>query len=213
MAEAESDSAEGKLIRRIRTVKTPRGLYATADGNFLYVAGFDAGEIEKIDLKTGKGRVIYKSNGAMRHIVADEQRGIIYISDMGKNIVWQVSLKTDEVKKFVSTDNNPNTIALSPDKKILFVSCRGINFSPDNYYIPGSEWGSVLLFDAENGKMLDAIIAGNQPTALDVSRDGKFLIFSDFLDAKMEIFEIPSSDFLKNGNGGRSKVYQKEIKK
>jgi DNA-binding beta-propeller fold protein YncE len=210
---SEIDLEEGKLIRRIPAVKTPRGLYATKDGNYLYVAGFDKGEIEKIDLKTGKGKIIYKSGGAMRGIAADEEKGVLYISDMGKSAIFQVFLENDEVKKFVDTDHNPNTIVLSPDKKILFVSCRGINNSSGNYYIPGPEWGSVLLFDTESGTMLDAIVGGNQPTALDISPDGKLLVFSDFLDSRLEVFEIPSYSVLKDGNGGRSEIYKSELKK
>jgi DNA-binding beta-propeller fold protein YncE len=210
---SEIDLDKGQTNRLIHTVKTPRGIYATKDGNYLYVAGFGNGEIEKIDLKTGLGKVIYKSNGAMRHIAADEEKGILFISDMGMNAIFQLSLKDDMVKKFANADLNPNTIALSPDKKVLFVSCRGANASADNYYIPGPEWGSVLLFDAESGKMLDAIVGGNQPTALDISPDGKLLAFSDFLDSRIEVFEIPPYETLKNGNGGRSNLYKNDLHK
>jgi len=210
---SEIDLLEGKVRRQIPTVDTPRGIYATKDGNTLYVAGFGEGEIEKINLKTGMGKVIFTSGGAMRHIVADEEKGLLYISDMGRGVIWQVSIKNDEVKKFADTDYNPNTIKLSPDKKILFVSCRGINASVNNYYIPGPEWGSVLLFDTETGEMLDAIVAGNQPTALDISPDGRLLVFSDFLDGRLEIFEVPSYEILKQGNGGRSQIYKRELRK
>jgi len=203
----------GKIIRQIPTVKTPRGMYATADGNFLYVAGFDKGEIQKIDLKTGLGKVIYKSNGAMRHIVGDENRGVLYVSDMGTASIVQVDSATDQVKKFATTDINPNTIALSPDKKVLFVSCRGVNATPDNYYIPGPEWGSVLLFDTQTGQMLDAIIGGNQPTALAVSPNGQTLVFSDFLDNRLQIFQVPEYGVLSAGGGGLTNVYKAKLKK
>ncbi|MBI2577565.1 MAG: beta-propeller fold lactonase family protein [Candidatus Wildermuthbacteria bacterium] len=210
---SEFDLETGALLRRIQTVDTPRGLYATKDGTTLYVAGFGDGHIQKIDLITGQGKIIYHSKGAMRHIAADEDKGVLYISDMGKNAVWKVDMKTDEVSKFADTDMNPNTIALSPDKKVLFVSNRGANFSDTNYSIPGAEWGSVLLFDAETGKMFDAIVGGNQPTALDVSRDGTLMVFSDFLDARLRVFALPSYETFKNGNGGRSDAYKSELKK
>jgi DNA-binding beta-propeller fold protein YncE len=210
---SEIDLSLGKLLRLIPTVKTPRGIYATKDGNYLYVAGFDSGEIQKIDLKTGLGKIIYKSGRAMRHIAADEERGVLFISDMGKNVIWQVSLADDSVKKFVDTDVNPNTIVLSPDKKVLFVSCRGKNYSATDYSRSGPEWGSVLLFDAESGQMLDAIIGGNQPTALAISPDGKTLVFSDFLDSRLEVFAVPSYEVLLRGNGGRSGVYKAELEK
>ena len=201
----------GELERTIPTVKTPRGIYLTEDQQYLYVAGFANGEIEKINFITGQGQVIFKSGGAMRHIVADKSKNILFFSDMGKDIIWKLNLSDDQVEEFVKTDHNPNTIVLSPDKKILFVSCRGINYSADNYSIPGPEWGSVLLFDAETGQMLDAIVGGNQPTALAISPDGQKLIFSDFLDQKIEVYQIPDYQILKEGNGGISKTYQSEL--
>jgi len=210
---SEIDIQSGDLLRKISVVNTPRSIYIAENGKTLYVAGFDNGEIEKIDLATGRGEVIFETGGAMRHIAGDEEKGVLYFSDMAKGVIWQLFLATGEVKKFAETDNNPNTIVLSPDKKILFVSCRGINFSADNYFVPGPEWGSVLLLDTESGEMLDAIVAGNQPTALDVSSDGKILVFSDFLDAKLEVFEVPSYEVLKEGCGGRSKNYKEELKK
>jgi len=210
---SEIDLISGKLLRNIKTVKTPRGVYVSEDGKYLYVAGYDSGEIQKIDLKNNVKKIIFKSGGAMRHFVADSKNGILYISDMGKSTIWKLTLATDVVVKFATTDSHPNTIALSPDKKILFVSCRGHNFSKTNYYVPGPDWGSVLLFDTTSGKMLDAIVAGNQPTALDVSSDGSILAFSDFLDAKIEIFKVPNYADLLLGNGGRSMVYKKELLK
>jgi sugar lactone lactonase YvrE len=95
---------------------------------------------------------------------------------------------------------------------MLFVSCRGEN-NPKSYYIPGPEWGSILVFDTSNGKPLDALIAGNQPTALDVSDDGTLLIFSDFLDNRLRVYEIPDYETFAKGKGGRFEAHKAEIKK
>lgn len=208
---SEFDLSSGKLLRNIKTVKTPRGTYITKDSKYIYVAGFDKGEIQKINLEDNTKKTIFKSGGAMRHFAVDENKGVLYISDMGKNVIWKLDLVTDKVTEFAKTDSHPNTIALSPDKKILFVSNRGHNFSATNYYVPGPDWGSVVLFDTNTAKILDAIVAGNQPTALDVSDDGSLLVFSDFLDAKIEVFKVPSYEELLKGNGGRGAVYKKEL--
>ena len=210
---SEIDLESGELVRRIKTVDTPRGIYVTPDNRYLYIAGFADGEIQKIDLKTGQKEILLHSGGAMRHIAANEKEGTLYFSDMAKASIWKLNLETSKVEQFVSTDHNPNTIVLSPDNKILFVSCRGINASAGNYYIPGPEWGSVLLFDTGTGKMLDAIIGGNQPTALAVSPDGKTLVFSDFLDNRLEVFEIPDYEVLKQGEGGIANFYKQYLRK
>lgn len=209
---SEIDLASGTLRRRIPTSKTPRGLYPTADGTRLYIAGFDSGELEKVDLASGDVTTVFADGGALRHLVADETRGLLFISDMAEDLVWVHNMDTGETHKFVDTDEKPNTIDLSPDGKVLFVSCRGEN-NAESYYIPGPEWGTVLLFDSASGKPLDAIVGGNQCTALDVSDDGRLLVFSDFLDDRLRVYEVPPYEELAVGGGGRWEAHFTELKK
>jgi len=206
------DLATGELKKRIGVSNTPRGMYATADGKSLYVAGFDSGFLEKIDLASSTVTTVYKSGGALRHIVADEKTGRLFISDMSKDKIYVHDMKAGTTKTFTDVDEKPNTIDLSHDGKVLFVSCRGEN-NAKSYYLPGPEWGSILLFDAASAKPLDAIIGGNQCTALDVSDDGKILIFSDFLDNRLRVYEVPSYETLAKGNGGRYEAHFAQIKK
>ena len=95
---------------------------------------------------------------------------------------------------------------------MLFVSCRGAN-NPTSYNLKGPEWGSILLLDAATGKPLDAIIGGNQCTALALSRDGKLLVFSDFLDARLRSYEIPPYGVLVAGGGGLYPAHFKMLRR
>lgn len=209
---SEIDLASGQVRRRIRTADTPRGLWPTPDGASLYVAGFGGGELERVDLASGKVTQVFDSNGALRHLVGDAKKGVLYASDMAKDCVWALDLKTGKTTKFCDTDAKPNTIDLSPDGRVLFISCRGEN-NPKSYYIPGYEWGTILLMDTTNGKPLDAIVGGNQCTALDVSEDGTKLSFSDFLDDRLQFYEVPAYDTLAAGGGGRWDEHFAELKK
>lgn len=206
------DLATGKLVKRVGVSDTPRGMYATDDGKWLYVAGFDSGDLERIDLATGAVTPLFTDGGALRHIVADEKTQRLFISDMNKDVVWVHDMRSGATTKFVDVDEKPNTIDLTPDGRMLFVSCRGEN-NPKSYYIPGPEWGSILVFDTTNGRPLDALIAGNQPTALDVSDDGKLLIFSDFLDNRLRVYEIPPYETFAKAGGGRFEAHKAEIAK
>ena len=204
--------ATGTLVKRIGVSNTPRGMYATDDGKALYVAGFDSGDLERIDLATGVVTPLFTEGGALRHIVADEKTGRLFISDMNQDVIWVHDMTAGTTAKFVDVDEKPNTIDLTPDGKMLFVSCRGEN-NPKSYYIPGPEWGSILVFDTADGTPLDALIAGNQPTALDVSDDGRLLIFSDFLDNRLRVYEIPPYETFAKAEGGRFAAHYAEIKK
>jgi DNA-binding beta-propeller fold protein YncE len=198
---SEIDLETGTVVRRLASVPTPRSLYPTADGAYLYVAGFEGGEIQKIDLETGLGRVVFDDGGAVTHLAADEKRGVLFASDMALAAVWELDMETDEATQLAATDQKPNTIALSPDGAVLFVACRGAN-NPVNFNLPGPEWGTVLLIDTASGEPLDAIVGGDQVIDLDVSSDGKTLVFPDFLDDRVRCYRIPPTDELRAGGGG-----------
>ena len=185
------DLQTGQLLRNIPTVNTPRGIYVTKDGDYLYVAGFDKGQIQKINLQTKESSILYQSQGAMRHITADEEKGILYFSDMARGVVLKLDLETDKVEEFAKTDTNPNTISLTPDKKVLMVSNRGANHPSGRYDIPGPEPGTVLFFNTSNGERFASLIGGNQPTGLDVFPDGSRFVYSNFLDGKLIMCKTP----------------------
>lgn len=205
------DLASGRVIKKIPTVNVPRGLYVTKDEKRLFVAGYELGQFQRIDLATGKGDILLDTGGALRHMVANEDGTLLYFDDMAKFQTYVVDVATEKITKLAKTDPEPNTLDLSPDGKVLFVSCRGLN--GDNYMAPGPEWGSVVLIDTATGKMLDAIVGGNQPTGLDVSPDGTYLAFSDFLDNRIRVFTIPSYEVLADGEGGRSQSHLAELPK
>src|SRR5712691_6751302 len=200
---SEIDLTTGQVRRVIPTVHTPRGLYVTPDGARLFVAGFGNGELERINLGDLSSVVLIKTGGAMRHLVGDAAGRFLYADDMAGDTVYAVNLATEEVRKLAATDHMPNTIDLTPDGKVLYVSNRGAN-NPVSYYRPGPEWGSVLAIDTATGKVLDAIVGGNQTTGLDVSADGKTLAFSDFLDNRISLFDVPGYPALAAGGGGRA---------
>ena len=209
---SEIDLATGEVRRRFTTVTTPRGLYVTPDGARMYVAGFENGEIQVFDLASLESEVIYRSGGAMRHLVGDPERHRVYASDMARAHVLEIDTITNEVTELAAVDRVPNTIDLSPDGRMLFVSNRGRNNS-ETYYKPGPEWGSVVVVDTATGAYVDALVGGNQTTGLDVSPDGTMLAFSDFLDNRVTVYTIPSYEDLAAGGGGRWETHLREIRK
>ncbi|MGH8908263.1 MAG: YncE family protein [Egibacteraceae bacterium] len=208
---SEIDLATGRVRRLLDTVGTPRGLYPTPDGRRLFVAGFDGGELARIDLATGASTTLLATGGAFRHLVGDPERGLLYADDMAGDATYVVDLDTEEIRELAATDEKPNTMDITPDGKVLYVSNRGENGR--SYYAPGPEWGSVLAIDTASGEVLDAIVGGNQTTGLDVSPDGRWLAFSDFLDNRVQIFALPPYATLVDGDGGRAAAHLADIRK
>ncbi|MDH3295307.1 MAG: YncE family protein [Acidimicrobiia bacterium] len=209
---SEIDLATGNVTRLLRTVRTPRGLYPTTDGTGLYVTGFETGQLQYFDLATGESEVLLATGGSMRHLVGSPDGSMVYASDMTRDTIFAIDTASQEITELATTDRKPNTIDISPDGRVLFVSNRGAN-NPQSYYLPGPEWGTVLLIDTASGTMLDAIIGGNQTTGLDVSTDGTLLAFSDLLDNRVVVYSVPPTEQLLAGNGGRYEAHLTELTK
>jgi sugar lactone lactonase YvrE len=209
---SEIDLGKGRVRRLLKTVRTPRGLWPTADGRRLYMAGLRDGELQRIDLASRKAKSLLRTGGAMRHLVGGDPEGRrLYADEMGINEAFVVDLASERVRRLARTDNVPNTIDLNPDGRVLYVSNRGRNGA--NYYLPGPEWGSVLAIDTASGMVLDAMVGGNQTTGLDVSADGRLLAFSDFLDNRIHLYAVPADQRLAAGGGGRAAAHRAELAK
>lgn len=197
---SEFDLATGELRRRLKTPGIPRGLWVSGDQQTLYVAGFSPGRLYRFDLTNGKRTIVTEKGGIHRHLVADEARGRLYISDLRRDRIWVLDLATDDFQLLAKVDQNPNTIALAPDGKVLYVSNRGKNH-PETFLKIGPEWGSILAIDAATGRLLDAVVTGNQATGLDVSPDGRLLAGSDFLDNRINVYQLPTTEVLLASEG------------
>ena len=206
------DLATATVKVKIPTVRTPRGLVVMPSGTELYVAGFEDGNVVRIDLATGTQTELIRTGGAMRHLTLDETANVLYADDMGRDNVVAFDLTKGTHRVLSLTDSHPNTIALSPSKRFLYVSNRGQN-GGDGYYLPGPDWGSVLVIDTTTGAVVDALIGGNQTTGLDVSPDGRYLAFTDFLDGRLQLYEIPPEPALAASTGLRATTYKAELLK
>ncbi len=84
---------------------------------------------------------------------------------------------------------NPNGCALSPDGRYIFAVTRGPNGAA-GYERPGPLFGELVAVDAERLEVSWRQWGGNQPTGLAVSPDGRRIVFTDFLDRRVEAYDF-----------------------
>jgi len=183
----DSDSKE--LLRRIPVGATPRGMAFSPDGKFLYAAIYDAPVIAVIDMTENKVTTRYRFHqrtGAARHVIYRD--GKLYVSDMYQGTVNILDASTGALLASRYVGYNINTIVLSPDGKRIIASSRGRNNDID-YTLPGPELGAVYVLKADDLVLEEKIWGRNQPTGLAFSPDGKYFVFTDFLDANVELYE------------------------
>ncbi|MDR0442240.1 MAG: hypothetical protein LBH44_02395 [Treponema sp.] len=185
------DSDTKKLLRRIPVGGTPRGMAFSPDGSLLYTAIYDVPVIAVVDMAQNKvvaRHRLYDGEGAVRHVIYRD--GKLYISDMYRGTVNILNATTGALLRSRRIGPNINTIVMTPDGRHIFASSRGLN-NPDDYTKPGPDFGAVYMLNAEDLSVVEKIWGRNQPTGLAVSPDGKFLAFTDFLDANLELYSMP----------------------
>jgi len=187
------DSDTKTLLRRIPAGGTPRGMAFSPDGALMYTAIYDAAIVAVVDMKENKVINKWRFNegeGAARHIIYRD--GKLFVSDMYRGTVNILNAATGALLKSVRIGPNINTIVMSPDGKYIFASSRGLNNAVD-YMLPGPDFGAVYMLNAQDLTLIDKVWGRNQPTGLAVSPDGKLLVFTDFLDANIELYRIETS--------------------
>ena len=179
-----------ELLRRIPVGGTPRGMAYSPDGRFCYVAIYDEPLIAVVDMEQNKVSKRYRISGgvgAARHVIYRD--GKLYVSDMYRGTVNILDAADGTVLASRRVGYNINTIVLSPDGKWVFASSRGMNHHED-YTKPGPDFGAVYMLSAGDLTLAESVWGRNQPTGLAVSPDGKYLVFTDFLDANLELYRI-----------------------
>jgi len=184
------DVNQYKVTGKVKVAGIPRGMVTTADDKFLYVCIFSSGEIQKIDIASMKiVKTMKFPKGAKRHILLDKAKNLLYVSDMYRGSIYVINPVDDKVIKEIPVDSKLNTAKLTPDGKYLFVSSRGPN-NPETYLKKGPKFGKVFVIDTATLEIVEWIWGRNQPTGLDISPDGKYMAFTNFLDNEVEYYRI-----------------------
>lgn len=85
---------------------------------------------------------------------------------------------------------HPNTIVLDPvANRYLYVSSRTTTVAGDTS-VDASVVGKIDIVDTTNGAVVMTLVGGSQPTALEISPDGKTLISSALIGAKLFFYDV-----------------------
>jgi YVTN family beta-propeller protein len=143
---------------------------ANGKANRVYVSSQRDGQIVVVSATKGITNVIPVGDGPNRILLTPDQR-VLWVSNGNTDSLTKIDTSRDyETVVFTKSlhrpgfpyyGSNPNSLALSPDGKTLYVTLGGEN--------------AVAVVDAQTGSVLGRIPTGWQPNSVTVSADGKRL--------------------------------------
>nr|WP_238941877.1 beta-propeller fold lactonase family protein [Bacillus sp. REN10] len=144
------------------------------------------------------------------------KEGIIFTANLDVDTVTMIDVETKKVKKEIKVGQEPVQLALSPDEKTLYVSCRydhrvdvidvkkqkvvdsmktGIepyglitNQDGSKLYVANYRENSISAIDLQSEKVTN-IKAGDRPRTLAISKDGKKLYATNYLTGEIKVID------------------------
>jgi YVTN family beta-propeller protein len=124
----------------------------------------------------------YLSPGA---VAANDRNGTVYTALTSARAIAIADVATGKVRGRIALKRNPNSIILSPDGKMLFVST-------------GNDNGTVEIFSLPDNKLRASIPAGHTPEGMAVSADGNMLYVAARFSNSIGAIDVSRKKLTKN---------------
>jgi YVTN family beta-propeller protein len=119
-------------------------------------------------------------------IAVDSKKQVLYAVTKDNNSLYVADLKTRTVSKRLELGAEAYTCLLSPDGKILYISCWGCK--------------KIEVFDTEKQKLLKPIEVGSNPNDICMSKDGHLLFVANANDNSVSVIDLEKQKVIETLN-------------
>ena len=153
----------------------PHGIVWTRSGGILVTTEGSA-TLTLVTPDCGRAAAIPTGQKTSHMVVADEERGRAYVSNLGSRTVTAIDLKAGKKIADWTAAEEPEGLDLTPNGSELWVANRGT--------------ASVFVLDAMTGKRLASIDVGKVPIRLAISPDGRWAATSNLQDGTISLIDV-----------------------
>jgi YVTN family beta-propeller protein len=180
------------------------GLKFSADEKFLYASGGNDNWILKYAIQSGK--LILKDSIKLGEkwptrispagIDIDDVKNLLYVVTKENNSLYVVDLGTKKILQQKSLKGEAYTCLLSPDKKILYISCWGCD--------------KIYMYNTQVREFSGEITVGDNPNEICLSKNGAYLYVANANDnsvavistSQRKVFEVLNAALYPNAPSG-----------
>jgi YVTN family beta-propeller protein len=157
------------------------GLTFSDDGKYLYASGGNDNIIMCYAIRNNKLSVYdsirigeaWPVKISVAGIALDNTRNRLYVVTKENNSLYILDTQSKKVVSHYPLGGEGYTCLLSPDHKLLYISCWGCH--------------KIVLFDTDLQKITGSIPVGDNPNDLCITRDGKYLYVANANDNSVSV--------------------------
>ena len=109
-------------------------------------------------------------------IALDDKKQVLYAVTTENNSLYVIDMDENGQVQLFPLDGEGYTCLLSPDRKLLYISCWGCD--------------KVEVFDTENLRFTESIAVGDNPNDMCLSRDGRYLYVANSNDNSVSVIDL-----------------------
>jgi YVTN family beta-propeller protein len=178
---------DAKQQRHLHTVSIPSSWYGLQFSNndkFLYASGGNDNVILKYEVLNDKLKLTdsiklgnkWPVRISPTGIAVDDAKNILYVVTKENNSLYIVDLETKKVINQYKLDGEAYSCVLSPDNKVLYISCWGCD--------------ELLTFDTNTNTFKQPIKIGDNPNEIVVSKNGKWVFVCNANDNSVSVIDV-----------------------
>lgn len=175
------DLSTRKVTREIPVGEHPKILVASADGIWLFVANWSGRSVSQIEIATGKVVRTLPTTGKNPRGMAITHEGVLYAANFNGASIDVFRGPDMKDRHTLSACPIPRHLALSPDDKLLFVSCFHDSM--------------LHAIDVATEKVVHALHIGSSPKSIEVSRDGRWVWSADYGKETNSVSVVDTQDW------------------
>jgi YVTN family beta-propeller protein len=171
------------ILDSISIGKAWLGLAFSDDGKYLYASGGNDNLIIRYAIRNNHLSVFdtisigrpWPEKISVAGLTIDDAKNLMYVVTKENNSLYVVDLQTKKTVSKHPLGGEGYTCLLSPDHKILYISCWGCD--------------KVIVYDTSLGKIIDSIKVGDNPNDLCITGNGQYLFVANANDNSVSVID------------------------
>ena len=177
------DVKNEKILDNIIIGESWLGVQFSSDEKYLYAGGGNKNRILKYAIINNKLKLAdsiqlgkkWPNKISPAGLALDDVRHLLYVVTKDNNSIYTIDLTTKKVIQQVQIDGEAYTCLLSPDKKMLYVSCWGCD--------------KLIVYNTDAKKITNQIPVGDNPNELCLTKNGKYLFVANSNDNAVSVID------------------------